>query len=255
VLLCAKLKLMRSLFTVVPVALSLLASSVASAQYPVAQPGYNQPQGGGYTSPPRQPPPGYRDVNQHTDAPCCNFSIRMNPLPIVLDKAIQIELEYAPPVIDFLSIEFAPSYRYGVPGSSVDGIKANGYGLGGKLGLWFSGVAMDGYYLKAVVEYEHLSAKTDFDSVSINQMTYGAIIGSQVVFNGNGRGGGFTLGGGIGIGYRPNAGREYLLETSEGNKFSPVSCSGDPRSSNNSVVCVPVSNFRLLGQLSLGYTW
>jgi hypothetical protein len=225
------------------------------------QQGYPQqgyPQQGGYYG---QPPPngygqqqrpgggnnGYNGGYQapHSE-PCCTASIRINPLELVFQE-LSMEGELA--LIGPLSIEIGPKYLFGVPGSKSDGYTAKGYGVDGKLGIWFQGTALRGFFGKVVAEYTHTNVSTDYEQVAINNSAYGLLFGSQTIF---GRDGGFTLSGGIGVKYLPNATSTPVQAGAEG-RGELYAC-GDQKLTHP-VVCIKTSPIGFLGQLALGYTF
>ena len=221
-------------------------------QYPpqqgYGQPGYGQPgygqQGRGYQPPPPQQRPPIPDPPE----PCCHYGIRANPLDLVFGRA-SIEGEIA--LIGPLTAVVMPSYVFKVPGTSTEGFKAAGWQLGAGLGVWLNGTPMRGWYLRALAQYEQITAKSDFDKVSIGNGVVGAIIGSQSIIAG-GKSGGLTIGGGIGIGYSVG-GKE------QGLKVSPDLSTGDTfKCGGKTYLSAPVcfqpddNRLRILGNFSIG---
>jgi hypothetical protein len=240
-------------------------------QQPYGQPGYPQqgypqqgypqqgypqqgyPQQGGYYG---QPPPngygqqqrpggGYNGNNSPWPQadPCCTASIRINPLDLVFEQ-LSLEAEFA--VYGPISLEIAPKYAFGIPGSKSDGYTGSSYGIDGKVGVWFEGVALRGWFGKVVAEYIHTSAKSDFETIGISHPALGLLFGNQTVF-----GGGFTLSGGIGVKYLPGAKDTPLQIGPEEKSF--YTC-GDQRL-NHAVICLKGESIGFLGQLALGYTF
>lgn len=226
-------------------------------------PGYGQPQPG-YGQPPPgygQPPPGYYGGppggggGYYRPPPpvCCSGSIRVNPLDLVFRK-ISMEGEFA--IVGPISLEIDPTYIFGVPGSGSDGYSAKGFGIAGKVGVWFQGDALRGWYAKGVVEFtQYYVTATDIDNskLSFGELAYGAMIGSQTVF---GRDGGFTLSGGIGVKFIPGA-SNHLLQTgpsTPGGDFNASGCK-DEKSVQGPARCLTRTNIDFLGQFAIGYTW
>lgn len=231
-------------------------------------PGYGQPQPG-YGQPPPgygQPPPGYYGgppgggggYYRPPPPACCSGSIRINPLDLVF-RRVSMEGEFA--IVGPISFEIDPTYIFGVPGSGSDGYSANGFGIAGKVGVWFQGDALRGWYAKGVVEFTQYYLKaTDIDNskVSFGELAYGAMIGSQTVF---GRDGGFTLSGGIGVKFIPGA-SGHLLQTEKGlvnAQGQPITYTGEKDCKDQTVngpgVCITRTNIDFLGQFAVGYTW
>jgi hypothetical protein len=178
------------------------------------------------------------------------MSIRINPLDLIFQR-FSAELEYA--LAGPISIELDPTYIFGNPGQSEDGYSSTGVGIRGGFGVWFQGHALRGWFLKGLAQYSHesYSATRTPDSFSQGWTSYGLLVGSQTVF---GRDGGFTLSGGIGAMYTPNAPYQSLSVDTV-NATSPVCSDHDTRSPGGLVVCVGPRTVDVIGQLALGYTF
>jgi hypothetical protein len=193
---------------------------------------------------PREPP---------EERTCCTLSLRWNPFDLVFSK-VSFEAELA--VVGPLSIEVAPRYIFGIPDEGQDSITAKGYGVDGKLGYYFSGHALRGFFLKAVAQYEHYSltgtTSGNNNTLSFSETTVGGLIGSQTVF---GRNGGFTLTGAIGVGYTLSA-KNYEFEVSDTPVNPAIQCK-QPDGPIHTVytACVDRPSINLIGQLSIGYTF
>lgn len=179
-------------------------------------------------------------------------SIRANPLDLIFSR-VSLEGEYAP--TRYLSVEIDPTYVFGVPGTKSSGFTAAGYTIGGRLGVWFQGHALRGWFLKGVAEYDHYQMKSSFDSTQYGEGVVGAMLGSQTVF---GRDGGFTLSGGIGIGYVVNQTDHGVLTGPESTAARALNqpigqCGGT--AFYGSFACATESSIRILGQFALGYTF
>jgi hypothetical protein len=261
-----------------------LTSSSVWAQYPPQQPypqqapppGYGQPPPGygqpppGYGQPPPgygQPPPGYGQPQQgygrgynppppqqqripDPPEPCCRYGIRINPLDLVFGRA---SLEGEVKLIGPLTAVVMPTYVFQVPGYSSDGFKAEGWNLGGGLGVWLNGTTMRGWYLRGIAQYEQITAKSDFDKVKIGNGVVGAIIGSQSIIAG-GKSGGLTFGGGIGVGYVVGGSEQALQVGPQApRQTDDPTCAGKQFTPGTAVCFQPSENrFRILGQLSIG---
>jgi hypothetical protein len=264
---------MRSLLAAAAASALLLAATSASAQaYGQPQPGgyYGQPQPGGYGQPQQgygQPQQGYGQQGYGQQGygqqqgfrprpppppPCCIVSIRINPIDLIFQK-VRLEGEFA--VYDWISLEIAPTYIFGIPGSKSSGYTGNGFGANGKVGFWFEGTALRGFFGKLVADYSQYSFKTDFDKTSFGEGGLGLMLGSQTVF---GRDGGFTFSGGIGAMYILNAKDHALAYANTPQEVgdpagSTYSVAG--RKSNQPLELIKRDSVAVIGQLAIGYTF
>jgi hypothetical protein len=197
-------------------------------------PGYQQPPPGYQQPPPayQQPPPAYQQPPPPGNYPPPQYgpppvyepappppppkrtelqwSIRLNPLDLVLSQRFNVEVEYA--FWGPLSIEIAPQYIFGdfrannvvmTDANLVDhpiNMTASGGGVYTQLGLWVEGRPLRGFFLKGHAEYNRITFRSDIDNVSIPQSRFGMLFGSQSIY-----GGWFTLSGGIGVVYDTSA--------------------------------------------------
>jgi len=165
-------------------------------------------------------------------------------------QRVTLEGEYA--FYGPFTVEVAPSYYFGVPLSSRDGYSVGGAGVNGKFGWYFERNALDGWFVKGVLDYSRFSASSDFDKVSFGETTLGALIGNQFYF---GQDGGFTISSSIGLGVAPGA-KGHLLQVGgtdpQGRLFQ---CQDGGPISTNASACPGGSTLRLLGQFALGYTF
>ena len=215
------------------------------------QPGYGQPgYGRGYN-----PPPPQQTKIPDPPEPCCRFGIRANPLELIYGRAtIEGEIKLVGP----LTAVIAPSYLFRDYGTSADGYKAEGWALAGGLGVWLSGTTMQGWFLRAVAQYENLGIKSEATGEKINWGVgvLGAMIGSQSIIAG-GKNGGLTIGGGIGVGYVVSNPQKCLridADVPGATDADKVECNG-ARYSPRSVIAFggdDGNKFRLIGSLSIG---
>lgn len=203
------------------------------------QPGYGQYGRPGYTPPQGPPPP-----QPPKDAPCCRWSIRVDPFNLIFRRlTFQAEVRIVGP----LAIEFTPSWIFGSP---YEDIETEGYSLGGNLVFYFMSIGsrkqMQGMWLKAHATYEHFDAEltnryltSSKSTTPVGTAILGGMIGSSTVF---GQNGGFVLSGGIGIG----------VATSD-----PVTLTapGDPKRNipdYQATLFEKIDKIRLLGSFGLG---
>ncbi len=239
--------------------------------YGQAPPGYGQPPPGygqpppGYGQPPPgygQPPPGYGQPPPGYGQPQGNYeqppsgpeplyaSIRANPLDL-LSKRVSIEGEVA--VIGPLSIEISPSYAFGIPNTSQFDYKASGFGIDGKVGVYFEGDALEGWFAKGVVGYRGYKAKSDFDSLSYGDVLLGAVVGNQ--FLPFGADVGFTISTSVGIGVVPGARERLLVVGGQRPAGAQSICDDGKARSDSYAACVSSGTLQFLGSLALGYSF
>lgn len=254
---------MRSLPLLLSCAIAGTILGVASTGSAQPQPGYGPTPGYGQPQPqygqPQRQPYGqpYGPQQGYSQAPqpvCCNWSFRFNAADLIFERAT-LEIEYAPPFVNFLSFELNPGYMFGagLPGSGSDDYSGKGWLLGGKVGFWFENTALKGWNLKALLKYSRYSYESDYGSTAkFGETTLGVMAGSQTVF---GTDSGFTLSWGLGLGYIVNA-KGHLIETGANPPGSAQQkCSDDPTVSSNQVKCIKHVPLELLGQLAVGYTF
>ncbi|MBN2191622.1 MAG: hypothetical protein JW751_02300 [Polyangiaceae bacterium] len=235
------------------VALLLTTGSASAQQQPGAQqpgydgqpqPGYGQPQPGygqpqpGYGQPQPgygQPQPGYGQPQPGYEYPAAtstewelpDFSVRLDPLNVILDGELNLELEISIPAADWLSIEFVPQFvvwnrppRLTLGGD--DNLKRRARGLGpisgfsAGVGAWFGGDRpLNGYVIRLLYEnygYRYLAERDDeedadlpdigggiIDTVAHTERKIALMFGTSQTI-----GEYFTIGGGIGVAYELN---------------------------------------------------
>lgn len=180
------------------------------------QPGYPQPgYNPGYPPPGPQPPPGpygpgYGPYGQPgpgmgpppppapEEPSCCRVAFRFDPFDLIFRRlSFQGEVVIWGP----LSVELEPTWIWGSERELVD---ASGFALQGNFAVYFSGRALQGFFLKASAGFETFEAVVTHPAVpdssvarQVSSPIFGGILGSSTVF---GRDGGFNISGGIGIG-------------------------------------------------------
>ncbi|MCC6551471.1 MAG: hypothetical protein IT372_00430 [Polyangiaceae bacterium] len=247
---------------------ALLLASTASAQQPPPQPGYAQPgyaQPGygapppgygapppGYGAPPPgygygAPPPGYGYGPAAGPPPppkpsrpsCCRWSVRFDPFDLLF-RRMTFEGEVA--IIGPLTLEIQPSWIWGSPSENLD---TTGFALGGNVGVYVSGDALKGFWIKGHAGFETFEATLthpdDPDAVdqkTVSSAIVGGMLGSTSVF---GRNGGFAISGGIGIGVA---------------LADPVTLTATPANENIGAISATdydkIDKIQLLGSLALG---
>jgi hypothetical protein len=258
-------------------ALSLTLASLANAQtgWPAPQPagppapgygqpppGYGQPPPPGYGQPPPgygQPPPGYgqpygQPPGAYGPPPSSEpqpllASIRFNPLDLLLKRA-SLEGEVA--VWGPISFELAPSYSFGIPGTKQYEYSASGFGVDGKVGVYFEGDALEGWFAKGLVGYHGYTAKSDFDSLSYGDVLLGALVGNQFLPIPDV---GLTISTSIGIGVVPNAKERLLIVGGRRTDGRQSSCNDGQARSDNYAACVSGGTLQFLGSLAVGYSF
>ncbi|MFO0550819.1 MAG: hypothetical protein U0271_20690 [Polyangiaceae bacterium] len=148
-----------------------------------------------YANPPQGPPPPPLPPREPG---CCRFAVRFDPFDLIFRRlSFQVEVALWGP----LSIEAEPSWIWG---STSDNLEMSGGALFGNLLVYFTGHALNGFYIKAQMGFEAFTATvTDPElqqtaSKDIASPVFGASIGSSNVF---GDEWGFNIAGGVGIGY------------------------------------------------------
>jgi hypothetical protein len=171
-------------------------------------PGYTYPPPGGQYGYGYQPPPGPPPPPVPKPSSCCRWSVRFNPLDLLLERKLTFEGEVG--IIGPLSVELTPSWIFSSP---FESISKKGYALGGNVTAYFlSGKMFQGMWVKAHFHYENFTAtltnpqqplnpaKPDEDTLFVSQRLSSAVLGgmfgSTSVW---GRNGGFVLSGGIGF--------------------------------------------------------
>lgn len=104
-------------------------------------------------------------------------------------------------IIGPLSVQLTPSWIFG---SSDEFMDASGWALSGAVGVYFEGKALRGFWLKGHAGYEsydatltHRNDPSATATKEISSWIFGGSIGNTTVFGD----GGFSLSGGIGIGF------------------------------------------------------
>jgi hypothetical protein len=237
---------------------------------PQAPPVYGQPPPAGYGQPQPgygQPPPGYGQPQPGYGQPQPNYgqpggygqppapetlmvSIRANPLDL-LSKRVSLEGEVA--VVGPLSFEIAPSYAFGIPGTSQYEYSASGFGIDGKVGVYFEGDALEGWFAKGIVGYRGYKAKSDFDSLSYGDVLLGAVVGNQFLPFGNDVG--FTISTSLGVGVVPGSRERLLVVGGQRNDGQQSSCDDGKSRSGSYAACVSSGTIQFLGSLALGYSF
>lgn len=198
-------------------------------------PYYGQPPQGGY--PPRPPP----------SPPCCTASLRINPIDLFFQKA-RFEADFR--LLDWLSFEVAPTYIFGIPNADKSEYSGKGFGASGKLGFWFEGQALRGFFAKALVDASRYQLASDYGSmISFTEVGFGMLLGSQRVF---GTDGGFTFSGGFGAMYIPNS-TTHTLFTGPPTLAKRYECAG--LEVNQPCVNIERNRVDVIGQLAVGYTF
>lgn len=105
-------------------------------------------------------------------------------------------------IVGPLSVQVTPSWIFG---SSDEFMDASGWALGSAIGIYFEGKALRGFWLKAHAGYESFDATLSHSTLKevapvtkeVSSWIFGGSIGNTTVFGD----GGFSLSGGIGIGF------------------------------------------------------
>lgn len=104
-------------------------------------------------------------------------------------------------IVGPLSVQVTPSWIFG---SSDENMDASGWALGTAIGIYFEGKALRGFWLKAHAGYESFDATLTHPIQPVGPATkevsswiFGGSLGNTTVFGD----GGFSLSGGIGIGF------------------------------------------------------
>ncbi|HEU4407938.1 MAG TPA: hypothetical protein VFS43_21935 [Polyangiaceae bacterium] len=214
-------------------------------------PVYGQPPPGGYGQPPPgygQPPGGYGPPMSSEPEPLL-LSIRANPLDL-LSKRASLEGEVA--VYGPISFELSPSYAFGIPGTKQFEYSATGFGIDGKVGVYFEGTALEGWFAKGVVGYHGYKAKSDYASLSYGDVLLGAVVGNQFFPIPDV---GFSISTSIGIGVVPNAKERLLVVGPPRIDGRQSSCDDGKARSNSEAACVSSGTLQFLGSLALGYSF
>lgn len=186
------------------------------------------------------PPPAPRK------ATCCVASIRVDPFNLIFRRlTLAGEIKLFGPV----TLELEPSWIFG---SATENLDQKGLALVGRVGIYPFGRALRGLWVKAQGGFEGFNATLSHSAAAslpgtttgekyISSGIFGAMVGGSSVF---GRNGGFTMTGGIGIGF---ATAPVTTVTARGN---------DPRLGDEAVQFYGKSDrIRLLGSLGLGVTF
>ena len=274
---------MRTLLALAASAAVLLIGSTAAAQFPpfplpfptaqptpqpapapqpnYGQPNYGQPNYGqpGYGQQPvyGQPPPqGYGQPQYgvpqgayQAPAPAPSepmFSVRINPLQLFFKQIVEGEMAVA----DYVSVEVAPFYSFGIDGSKGDDYSGHGYGASGKVGIWPQGHPLNGFYIKGVGQVLHYSAKSDYQSIGFTEPSAGLMIGSQTIFGSDSTG--FTFSAGIGALYTFSHDRAIQVEPTP---ITPGIYRCDDQVYGAPIKCLGRGGPTWIGQLALGYTF
>jgi hypothetical protein len=237
---------------------------------PPPAPGYGQPPAPGYGQPPPgygQPPPaGYGQPPGEWGAPAGSqqgyappqpaqpeplfASIRANPLDLLL-KRVSLEGEVA--AYGPISVELSPSFAFGIPGTSQYKYSATGFGLDGKVGVYFEGDALEGWFAKAVLGYHGYKAKSDYDSLSYGDVLLGALVGNQFFPLGSDMG--LTISTSIGVGVVPGARERLLVVGGPRTDGRQSVCNDGKARSDYYAACVSGGTLQLLGSLAVGYSF
>lgn len=200
--------------------------------------GEERPFGDPPLGPPPPPPP--------PRATCCIVSIRADPFNLIfrrLTLAGEIKV-YGP-----ITLELEPSWIFG---SATENLDQKGLALVGRVGIYPFGRALRGFWVKAQGGFEGFDATlTHSAAMSLPGTTsgekyvssgiFGAMVGGSSVF---GRNGGFTMTGGIGIGF------------ATASPTTLTARSNDPRLRDEAVQFYgKTDRVRLLGSLGLGVTF
>jgi hypothetical protein len=186
------------------------------------------------------PPPAPRKTT------CCVASIRADPFNLIFRRlTIAGEIKLFGPV----TLELEPSWIFG---SATENLDQQGLALVGRVGVYPFGRALRGLWVKAQGGFEGFNATLTHSAAAslsgtttgekyISSGVFGAMVGGSSVF---GRNGGFTMTGGIGIGF---ATAPATTVTARGN---------DPRLGDEAVQFYgKADRIRLLGSLGLGVTF
>ena len=123
------------------------------------------------------------------------WAVRFNPIDLVLGRA-NLEVEHA--ITNKITVEVAPQYVYGNPFYANDySLSISGADVLGRVGYWLDGEALQGHYLKAQLEYDRITYKSDDDHrLPVPTTALGIMYGAQSIL-----GGFFAVSWGIGISY------------------------------------------------------
>jgi hypothetical protein len=198
--------------------------------------------------------------------PCCDWSLRYDPFDLIF-RRVTLEAEIAWGDLP-LSLELAPSYIFDHTSGDFD---ARGVDVAARIAWYVQGNALQGFWLKAHVNVEHMKAKLfnivregpepkeervagtanpefcDADSEpgtckgTVNSVVLGFMLGNSTVIPDSG---GFALTGGIGIGAAVTNKRQFEVIGTE-------QYTGRFATFNEGFV----GRLRLLGSLSLGVTF
>lgn len=186
------------------------------------------------------PPPAPRQTT------CCVASIRADPFNLIFRRlTLAGEIKLFGPV----TLELEPSWIFG---SATENLDQKGIALVGRVGVYPFGRALRGLWVKAQGGFEGFNATLTHSAAAslpgttvgekyVSSGIFGAMVGGSSVF---GRNGGFTMTGGIGIGFATSP---ATTVTARGN---------DPRLSDEAVQFYgKADRVRLLGSLGLGVTF
>ena len=176
------------------------------------------------------------------ESTCCRFSARFDAFQLVFRRvAFEGEMKIAGP----FTIGVEPAWIWG---GSTDRLDEQGLQLLGFFAWHFYGGPLRGFWLRAVGGFEAFDATlthSKFEDVEVKKGIasgiFGLTIGDSVVF---GQNGGFTLSGGIGIGFATS------------DKTQLVAVSPDPDVPNETATYYDgADRLKLLGSLGLGVTF
>jgi hypothetical protein len=132
------------------------------------------------------------------EADCCRFALRFDPFELVFRRmSFQGEIRLWGP----LSLEIEPSWIFGSPSENLD---ARGFAMQSNLLVYFSGVALEGFFLKGTAGFESFEATvTDPElgvssSADVSSPIFGLGLGSSNLFGDRVA---FNFSGGLGVGF------------------------------------------------------
>ncbi len=185
-----------------------------------------------------------------------SWSLRLNAFELLTGQ-LAISVEYAPPGQNLISVELEPELVLFDPNSQVQPYSLKGFGGYAKVAFWIESL-LQGWNLKAVGRYEHLTYSTTFpDQTSFNEFTLGAELGNQIVF---GSTSGFTLSFSMGAGYVFGAGSHLLsygppMVPPQLSVCSAYTSNPTGHTTSNQALCISRPNITPLGEVGIGYTF
>ncbi|MEM6788706.1 MAG: hypothetical protein AAF715_14390 [Myxococcota bacterium] len=234
---------------------------------PGYDPGY-RPNRGGYPPPPRRP----EEVSPPSDH--LDWSLRYDPFDLLF-RRITFEGEVSLGDLP-LSVEVAPTYIFDAEQTELE---ERGFALAAAFGWYVQGRALDGFWVKANLQYERFQSTlfrgdTDNDILfgrpnpefcdaesgtgtcrrTLQNLIVGATVGNTYVF---GADGGFAISGGIGIGVGVLSTErlEVLPCTQDDVNAEDPNCAVAERDDATALVTTyndGAGRIQLLGSLSLG---